>query len=132
MSREGPRDVHQRLPALPASVGRLRRIVVSFAGRSGATLRQREDIALALSEALSNAVQHAYHGCDRPGMIDVRASRSDDALVVAVRDDGIGLDARVDSPGLGLGLGLIGQVTERLELIDALPGLCVRMTFTIT
>jgi len=127
----GPGDVHERLAARPDSVARLRHAVVTFAARSGASVRQREDIALAVSEALSNAVLHAYPGPDDSGAIDVRASLSHGDLVVVVRDTGVGLVPRVDSPGLGLGLAVIDQVTQHLELIDMTPGLCVRMTFAI-
>ena len=65
----------QRLVARPASVGPLRRGVVAFAAASGASERQREDIALAVSEALSNAVVHAYAGSESPG--DDRRGRVD-------------------------------------------------------
>lgn len=121
--------MHERLPAHTGSVARLRHAVVRFAGRSGASVRRREDIALAVSEALTNVVLHAYDDRDRPGHIDVRASLSDGALVIVVRDEGVGLVRRVDSPGRGLGL--IEQLTDRLELVDGSPGLSVRMTFRI-
>jgi hypothetical protein len=75
--------MHERLPARPDSVARLRHAVVGFAGRRGASIRRREDIALAVSEALSNIVLHAYAGSDRPGAIDVRASVSDAGAALA-------------------------------------------------
>jgi hypothetical protein len=39
--------------------------------------------------------------------------------------------ARPDSPGLGLGLALISQLSDRLLIEDAMPGARVRMSFTI-
>jgi serine/threonine-protein kinase RsbW len=110
-----------RLPARRESVASLRRAVVEFAKRSGATDRQREDIALAISEALSNTVLHAYLGHDRPGAMEVRASASARSLEVIVCDDGNGLIARDGSPGLGLGLSVIDRVTEHLELTTRRP-----------
>jgi serine/threonine-protein kinase RsbW len=123
----------ERLPARPESVARLRRAVVAYADSNGASDRQREDIALAVSEALSNAVVHAYAGHDRPGDVGVEAWIGDSVLHVAVSDDGGGMLPRTDSPGLGLGLALMGRITERLELgrHDAMSGVCVRMTFSI-
>lgn len=111
----------------------LRRAVIEFAARNGASERRCEDIALAVSEALANAVIHAYVGYDEPGGVGVEAWMNERSLEVVVCDEGIGLKPRVDSPGLGLGLALIGQMTERLVLDSAetQPGVCVRMTFAI-
>ena len=39
-------------------------------------------------------------------------------LVVDVRDNGRGMVPRLDSPGLGLGLPLIAQLTDVLEILD--------------
>ncbi|HWI07593.1 MAG TPA: ATP-binding protein [Solirubrobacteraceae bacterium] len=121
------------LPALPASIGPLRRALTAYAASNGATARQCEDIALAASEALSNVVVHAYVGHDNPGDIRVGAWSDGDEMHVAVCDDGIGMTPRVDSPGLGLGLAIIGRVCDRirLESDDSACGVCVLMTFAI-
>ena len=93
---------------------------------------QREHIALAVSEALTNAVLHAYRTDDRTGAVEVEASISNGALVVVVRDEGVGLLPRTDSPGLGLGLGLMERASDELVFVDTQPGLSVRMTFTLS
>lgn len=124
--------VHERLPAHPDNVARLRRRVLGFAAHHGASFRRREDIALAVSEALTNAVVHAYRDHDRPGRVEIEASLSDGALVVVVRDEGMGLVPRDDSPGLGLGLGLMRQASDAIVFDDARPGLSVRMTFALS
>ncbi|MGH2942915.1 MAG: ATP-binding protein [Solirubrobacteraceae bacterium] len=133
MSTGFQQRIKERLPARPESVAPLRRAVVAYAGSSGASDRQCEDIALAVSEALSNAVVHAYVGHDRPGEVAIEACVGDGVLHVEVCDAGGGMLPRTDSPGLGLGLALMGRITERLELEshDAMPGVCVRMTFAI-
>jgi anti-sigma regulatory factor (Ser/Thr protein kinase) len=125
--------LEQRLPARPESIAKLRHAIDQVAERGGASRRRREDIALAVSEALSNIVVHAYPGYDAPGDMWVDAWIHDDALQVSVCDDGIGMVPRSDSPGLGLGLALMGQVCEqmRLETRDAEPGVRVRMTFAL-
>lgn len=121
------------MPALPDSIGPLRRAVTSYAQANGATAQQCEDVALAASEALSNVVLHAYVGHDTPGDVRVEAWLDDRELNVSIADDGIGMTPRVDSPGLGLGLAIIGRVCDRmrLESLDAGPGVCVCMTFAI-
>ena len=124
--------LHERLPALAPSIAPLRRSVLGFASDSGASAR-REDIALAVSEALSNAVLHAYVGRDSPGSMAVEARVDGDMLEVTVCDDGIGMRPRGDSPGLGLGLSLIVRVTDHVEVDshDGIPGVRLRMTFVI-
>jgi anti-sigma regulatory factor (Ser/Thr protein kinase) len=130
----GRRRLQLCLPARPDSIARLRRAVVEFANGHGASDRQRDDIALAVSEALSNAVLHAYVGHASPGIMRVKACMHEHWLEVVVSDQGVGMLPRADSPGLGIGLALIGRITERLELEsrESIPGLRVRMTFAIT
>ncbi len=74
------------------------------------------DIALAVTEATTNAVMHAYRDGVPPGAVLVEASVCGDSLCVHVRDTGSGLIPRVDSPGLGLGLGLIAQVSAEADV----------------
>jgi anti-sigma regulatory factor (Ser/Thr protein kinase) len=124
----------QRFPARPESVGALRRAVDDYAENGGIAERRREDVALAVSEAVSNVIVHAYTDRDEPGDVQLDAWIDDGALHVCVSDDGVGMTPRLDSPGLGLGLALMGQVAERvrLESRDPQPGVCVRMTFAVS
>ena len=88
------------------------------------------DIALAVTEACTNVVIHAYP--DTEGPMEVRAVLGEEELSIVVRDEGRGVVPRADSPGLGLGLPLIATLTESLELgtgDDAATE--VRMTFRI-
>ena len=74
------------------------------------------DIALAITEATTNAVLHAYREHDEPGDVTIEAKFGGDHLIFSVRDQGSGLAPRVDSPGLGLGLGLIAQVSDSADV----------------
>jgi anti-sigma regulatory factor (Ser/Thr protein kinase) len=73
------------------------------------------DIKLAVTEACTNVVVHAYDPDDE-GPLAVAASVRGDRLVVVVRDRGRGILPRPDSPGLGLGLPLIATLAESLKL----------------
>ena len=100
------------LPAESDSVGTARHAVARFAAEHGA---DSGDVALAVSEGVSNAVIHAFR--DRaPGRIDVRAIVDGDRVVVSISDDGVGVMPNPQSPGLGLGLALIGSITDGVEL----------------
>jgi serine/threonine-protein kinase RsbW len=72
------------------------------------------DIALAVTEACTNAVVHAYP--DGGGTINVTASHADGHLEVAVRDHGGGIAPRVDTPGLGVGLPVIAAIARSVEI----------------
>ena len=114
--------MRQRHPARPECISPLRRAVVAFARQSGASNRQAEDIAVAVSEALSNAVVHAYAGRDEPGDVVVQARLQDHSLEVEVCDEGIGMLPRADSPGLGLGLGLMAHEASHCEIRSSPSG----------
>jgi serine/threonine-protein kinase RsbW len=73
---------------------------------------QLADLKLAVTEACTNVVVHAYPGGE--GRLEVDASIFDDALVIVMRDHGAGIHPRPDSPGLGLGLPLIATLSQTL------------------
>ena len=72
------------------------------------------DVKLAVTEACTNVVVHAYPGGSGP--MEIAAAILDGRLAIAVRDEGRGMLPRADSPGLGLGLPLIATLAETLEL----------------
>ena len=85
---------------------------------------------LAVSEAMTNSVLHAYRG--EPGQIHVNAAIVSGELWILVSDDGCGLEPRADRPGLGLGLGLISQVSDDFAIVSrASGGTEVRIRFNI-
>ena len=124
MGLEGPRPHHafgRTVPAVPENVAPLRHAVVDLAGRAGADERIRTDLALAVGEACANVVVHAYPPGD-VGPLIVQASVAADEIVVVVVDQGQGMTPRPDSPGLGLGLPLIANLSDRLEIQEGPDG----------
>jgi anti-sigma regulatory factor (Ser/Thr protein kinase) len=116
-----------RVGATPSIVGDVRKAVVAFASELG--FDDTGQIALAVSEAITNAVVHAYRDAN-VGDVRVVACDEPDRLVVVVRDYGSGMLPRADSPGLGLGLPLISQMTDDLQIEAAEgAGTLLRMHF---
>jgi two-component sensor histidine kinase len=56
-------------------------------------------LSLALTELVTNAVEHGLAG--RDGEVEIQAKRKDDMLRVRVRDDGVGLPEGKVGSGLG-------------------------------
>jgi anti-sigma regulatory factor (Ser/Thr protein kinase) len=125
--------VDLRLAARPQSIAALRRAVVDFARSHGVSALVCDDVALAVSEALSNVVLHAYADRAEPGDVRARTWMQGDALHVAICDEGTGMVPRTDSPGLGLGLAIMGRLAShvRIESREDMPGLRVHMTFAL-
>lgn len=109
-------------PAHPESVGTLRRAVTEFARAVGATADAVAALELAASEAMSNAVLHAFTDRPEPGTLTVHAAREPDAIALVVRDDGSGMRPRTDSPGLGVGVPLMTNLTQSLEFRERPEG----------
>ena len=109
-------------PAVPESVGRLRNAVADFARAQGADEALVMSMQLATSEAMSNAVVHAFVDRPEPGTLTIIAGCEDDHIWVLVRDDGSGMRPRPDSPGLGVGLPLMTRSTDSLKFSEAPDG----------
>jgi stage II sporulation protein AB (anti-sigma F factor) len=73
-------------------------------------------MCLAVSEAVTNAVVHAFRGIGEDGTIVVAVTlREHEWIDVSVTDDGSGMAPRDDSPGIGLGLPLIRQLADQFD-----------------
>ena len=111
--------LEQSYPALPDSIPAARAAIVGLAARAGATDDQVNAVRLAASEALTNAVLHAYDGA--PGLVHVCVDADAESLALSVADDGAGIRPRIDGFGMGLGLALIAESTQELAILKR-PG----------
>ena len=91
---------------------------------------QLENLRVAVSEAVTNVVVHAYPD-GVAGTVRVTVTQNGRPEVrVVVRDRGNGLRPRPDSPGMGLGLPLIASLSDGFEVSDGTPaGTAVSMRF---
>ena len=126
------RSFSEAYPALPESVAAVRAALVDFATRIGVPPATIAAVQLAVSEAATNVVVHAYDEASEPGVMEVAVAEAAGELWVIVSDAGSGLRPKPDSPGLGLGLGLIAQVSDGVDLVQrASGGLELRMRFVV-
>ena len=95
------------------------------------------DLKLALTEACTNSVRHAYP--DARGAIEVRYELSEGFLAVVVEDDGAGFSPdlshrQLDPDALdegGLGLAIIQAVSDEFELRPREDGNGSRLRFAL-
>jgi serine/threonine-protein kinase RsbW len=120
-----------RLPATAAAVRLARHGVIDAfaqAGISDAALLA--DVALAVSEATTNVVRHAYPPDGDVGYFDVIVTRTPENLIVTVKDEGAGMRAHPLTHGLGVGLQVMNSQAERLEIESDSTGTIVTLYFT--
>lgn len=76
--------------SLPENVSLARIVVASFAAQSDITINELEEIKVATSEAVSNAIIHGYE--NKPaGKVILELVREGDTLIISVEDFGVGI-----------------------------------------
>jgi anti-sigma regulatory factor (Ser/Thr protein kinase) len=124
-------DLELTLPSRPENVAVVRHALGGFGDALDVPDQALADIKLAVTEACTNVVVHAYP--EGEGPLGISAWVRDGRLTVVVHDQGQGMLPRPDSPGLGLGLPLIATLAESLELGTGINERTeVRMTFLLT
>jgi serine/threonine-protein kinase RsbW/stage II sporulation protein AB (anti-sigma F factor) len=91
-------------------------------------------VDLAVSEAVTNAVVHAYrdrHPGAESGQVRITVTVEDGELLVVVSDEGMGLAPRLDSPGAGLGLPLMATLADRFEVQNLTTGTRLLLGFQL-
>jgi anti-sigma regulatory factor (Ser/Thr protein kinase) len=112
-------------------VGVIRGEVTAVARELGIQGEELGDVALAVSEAATNAVVHGSAGRDDPH-VRLRVDVGDLEMLVTISDEGDGLKPRlrmVDGTRTGAGLAIIAAVTGRLDVQTGSEGTDVRLTF---
>ena len=125
--------LHLTRPATADSIGEVRRVVANFARGAGIDAEVAQAVRLAVSEALTNVVMHAYRGRGT-GSMTTEAWPADEHLVVRVWDDGVGLVPRTDSPGMGIGLAVMAQAADEFTISnrEAVAGTLVELRFALS
>jgi serine/threonine-protein kinase RsbW len=115
------RVVRLRIPAKPEYVTLCRLALTGIARVRPLDDETLADLKLALTEACSNSVRHAYgEGAD--GHVDIVYELLPDRIAIEVVDDGAGFDPREEAAingevtEGGLGIAIIRSLTSELEL----------------
>jgi serine/threonine-protein kinase RsbW len=120
------------LPALPANVALVRQALAGLTDELGVEPARAADMKIALTEACTNVVVHAYG--DEPGPLEVTMAVEHGRLVLGVRDRGGGLHplpGREEGAPLGFGLALIASLSDELGLVGGRHGTDVRIAFAL-
>jgi anti-sigma regulatory factor (Ser/Thr protein kinase) len=124
-------EVVLNMPARAEGVGVVRQALAGLADALAFDAAVLSDMKMAVTEACTNVVVHAYD--EEPGELEVSMTAGVDDLTIIVRDHGSGIapkPARTEPPALGLGLPLIAALSDAFELRgSAGHGTEVRMTF---
>ena len=116
------------LPAEPESVSRARRAVLD--ALKGIAV-DRDAVGVVVSEAVTNAVLHAYRDREQPGQVRVIADLHEEGVEISVADDGLGMHPRSDSPGVGLGMPLIADLADSVIISSKGGGTCIAAHFLL-
>lgn len=119
----------EKLPAEPASVTALRHRAAAFATAQGAAPDVVADVALAVSEAVTNAVKYAYEEKSE-GTVELATSVERPWLEIRIRDSGTTF-GRGSEDGLGLGLAIIARLCSDIKIVQEGTGTEVRMRFPL-
>jgi serine/threonine-protein kinase RsbW len=93
------------------------------------------DLKLALTEAASNSVRHAYAADEPAGVVEISYELRPDRLVIEVTDEGEGFDpAEADGPPEelsegGLGIAIIRAIADKVEIGRQADGRGSRLRF---
>lgn len=125
------------VPGLPENVAFVRQSVAMFASQLEFTIDEIDEIKVAVSEVVSNAIIHGYHG--EAGIVRVEARLVDGELVVVVADQGVGIEdvewaaqpTHTTQPSERMGLGLVfaREYMDEMQIESRVgEGTTVRMT----
>jgi anti-sigma regulatory factor (Ser/Thr protein kinase) len=110
-------DIRLTLPARPENIAVVRHVIGALGAAVSLAQQTIDDMRLAVTEACTNVVRHAYDRDD--GHIEIVIRPDGEAINVIVSDSGRGLGPSPDVAGPGLGLPLIAALADRLEIDHA-------------
>ena len=128
--RAAPAPLHLSVPAEAGRLAEVRGEIDTWGGDVGLGSRDRAALVLGVSEAMANAVEHAYR--DLPpgeaGSVEVDASIRDDAIIeVVVRDHGTWREPDLDPGERGRGFSMMASAGLQVDVETATDGTTVTL-----
>ncbi len=107
-----------------------RTVIAAFVARLDPTLEELSDLKTAVSEAVTNAIIHAYS--DEKGIVELKAEIRGNDVIVEIRDYGVGIPdirrameptytTRPEWERSGMGFAFMEAFTDELR-VDSAPG----------
>ena len=128
-AREEINAVEMRLQSRSENVALARLMAAAMVADRDMTLAELDEIKVAVSEAVSNAIIHGYE--NKPGCwVKIRFALYSDALTVTVRDDGVGIEDvaaamrphfTMSKDHMGLGFAFMHSFMDNVE-VESIPG----------
>jgi serine/threonine-protein kinase RsbW len=131
VSSETP-QLHLVLPAAPENVVVARQAITGLCEGLGFPSRATDDVRLAVTEACTNVVVHAYGPDVAAAQLELEATAVDQDLLVTIRDRGRGMGVFTGAAGLGLGLPLIAALTRAVEMRTGPGGVGTEIAMTFS
>jgi serine/threonine-protein kinase RsbW len=130
---DGTRAVRLTIPAKPEYITLCRLALIGLSRLRPLPDETLADLKLALTEACSNSVRHAYG--DQEGSVEILYELHEDRLVIEVLDDGAGFETHETeqeadelSEG-GLGIAIIRAIADEFEVGERSGGTGSRLRF---
>jgi anti-sigma regulatory factor (Ser/Thr protein kinase) len=120
-----------RLPADTRLLGATRKILAVYLEEFGASTAVVDDVILAMDEACSNVLQHAYPEGQVDNNFLLRADLQPDHILIEVVDEGVGFDIMAKRPvpnedgylaSSGRGLDVMRRLMTTVEVESPTPG----------
>jgi serine/threonine-protein kinase RsbW len=128
-------EVRLTIPARPEYISLCRLALSGLSRVRELTDETLADLKLAITEACSNSVRHAY--VDDDGVVEIRYELRPDRLVIEVADNGGGFEPARRGPELveelsegGLGMAIIKAIADEFELGPGEEGRGARLRFS--
>lgn len=127
LTSESADRFHRRIDPDPVQLRTVRRSLTYWVAAGGTDDRTTRDVALAVGEALANAIEH---GDGEPGSVGLELHRREASLQAEVRSEGAWRQPRVD-PTRGRGLQIMRSVAEAVRVDAQTDGTTVSLTFPL-
>ena len=130
------------MAAIPENVSLARIMATGFIAPLDPTVDESSDIKTAVSEAVTNAIIHGYHGCQAPNAIQMHLACHGRTISVTIADSGVGINdidavrqpmytTKPDLERSGMGFTIMETFMDSVE-IKSTPGAGTTIILTKT